>query len=99
LAARAGSNRVFSGTISVATLKAEHRRDNLVLFKIGRQYVTTLNEVNAMMEKCRVQTPPHLRKHDPAEAERRRDVAGALISAKMTAMWLKKRRKSADDTT
>jgi hypothetical protein len=28
-----------SGRISVATLKAEHTRGNLVIFKIGRQYL------------------------------------------------------------
>jgi hypothetical protein len=50
---------VFNDAISVATLMAEHHRGNLVIYKIGRQYFTTLNEVNAMMEKCRVQALPH----------------------------------------
>jgi hypothetical protein len=35
-------NRVFSGEITVATLRVEHQRGNLVLFGIGRQYFTTL---------------------------------------------------------
>lgn len=91
-------DRVFSGKISVATLKAEHQRGTLVIFKIGRAYFTTLNEVNAMMEKCRVQAPPHLRKPGLAEAERLRDIEAAEMSLRLTLARLKKRRKSADNT-
>jgi hypothetical protein len=50
---------VFNDAVSVATLMAEHRRGNLVIYKIGRQHFTSLNEVNAMMQKCRMQTSPH----------------------------------------
>jgi hypothetical protein len=74
-------NRVFSNTITVATLKAEHQRGTLVLFEIGRQYFTTLNEVNAMMEKCRLQAPPHLRKRGPTEAEMLRKLEAARMWA------------------
>ena len=46
--------RVFKDAISVATLMAEHRRGNLVIYKIGRQYFTTLRELNEMLSRCSV---------------------------------------------
>ncbi|MGY3589023.1 hypothetical protein ACVIGB_002022 [Bradyrhizobium sp. USDA 4341] len=46
--------QIFANEISVATLKAEHRRGNLDLFKIGRQYFTTRRDIAAMKEKCRL---------------------------------------------
>jgi hypothetical protein len=49
--------RVFGGSISVASLKAEYARGNLELSKIGRAYFTTPADLKAMFEKCRV-TPP-----------------------------------------
>ena len=70
----------FSGTISVATLKAEHGRGNLVIFKVGRQYFTTLNELNAMMEKCRLEAPPGVRNNGRTEAERRKPVRSGQSS-------------------
>ena len=47
---------VFNDAISVATLMAKHRRKKLVIYKIGRQYFTSLNELNARLTKC--QTKP-----------------------------------------
>jgi hypothetical protein len=88
---------VFNDAISVATLMAEHRRGNLVIYKIGRQYFTTLNEVNAMMEKCRMQAPLRIvLERVPTEAERHRDAEAARMSLKLTIAKLKKRRKSDD---
>lgn len=47
---------IFGGSITPSTLKAEQRRGNLVVSKIGRKYFTTRAHVEAMIEKCRV---PH----------------------------------------
>jgi hypothetical protein len=73
--------RHFSGTISVATLKAEHKRGNLEISKIGRQYFTTLNQIRKMIKKCRVVVSPPVSRQwmgDPDELERRKAVRVAL---------------------
>jgi hypothetical protein len=49
--------RVFGGSISVASLKAEYARGNLEISKIGRTYFTTPADLKAMFEKCRVTQP------------------------------------------
>jgi hypothetical protein len=49
---------IFDDRITPATLKAEHRRGNLELFKIGRAYFTTRRHIEAMIEKCRLQARP-----------------------------------------
>ncbi|WP_052523318.1 hypothetical protein [Bradyrhizobium sp. STM 3809] len=49
---------IFSGEIGEASLKAEHRRGTLELFKIGRQYFTTRRHIEAMVEMCLVGVPP-----------------------------------------
>jgi hypothetical protein len=54
VALREACLRFFDGAISVASLKAEARRGNLAISKIGRAYFTTELAVNAMVEKCRV---------------------------------------------
>jgi hypothetical protein len=41
----------------VATLRAEASRGNLTIYKIGKRYYTTLNDVRAMVQNCRVQNP------------------------------------------
>jgi hypothetical protein len=92
---------VFNGAISVATLMAEHRRGNLVIYKIGRQYFTTLNELNAMMEKCRMQSPPPVvlgRGRTEAEKQRHLELAQihAISQNAQLRTQLRKRRTSDD---
>jgi hypothetical protein len=48
---------LFAGAISVATLRVEHQRGNLVISKIGRQYFTTLRDIEDMRTKCVVAPP------------------------------------------
>ena len=36
---------VFRGTVSVATLRSEAARGHLDIFRVGRQYFTTINSV------------------------------------------------------
>jgi hypothetical protein len=45
------------GGLTVATLKAEWRRSNLEISKIGRTLFTTRAKLKAMEEKCRVDPP------------------------------------------
>lgn len=52
---------VFKDAVSVATLMAEYRRGNLVIYKIGRQYFTTWRELNEMLGKCCVPAPAQSR--------------------------------------
>lgn len=58
---------IFANAISVATLKAEHARGNLELFKIGRQYFTTRRAIAAMMEKCRLPVRQQATKPGPRD--------------------------------
>ncbi len=44
---------IFRGSLTPATLRAEHDRGRLVIFKIGRRYYTTRNDVELMVSKCR----------------------------------------------
>ncbi|SHG73143.1 hypothetical protein [Bradyrhizobium erythrophlei] len=75
----------FSGRISVATLKAEQKRGNLEIYKIGRQYFTSFNQIKVMMEKCRL--PSESRRANAherltEEAKARVALASALLTAK-----------------
>lgn len=45
---------IFHGKITPATLRAEHRRGNLIIEKIGRRYFVTRANINEMRERCRV---------------------------------------------
>lgn len=40
--------------IGVATLRAEADRGRLTIYRIGRQDRTTINDIRAMVERCRV---------------------------------------------
>jgi hypothetical protein len=42
------------GALTEVSLKAEHRRGNLAIAKVGRAYFTTPADVMTMVEKCRV---------------------------------------------
>jgi hypothetical protein len=75
----------FSDAITVATLKAEHKRGNLVIFKIGRQYFTTLAEIKSMLEKCRMETP-HRKEGWSARGD---NIHAAMESAALIALRLK----------
>jgi hypothetical protein len=44
---------IFRGNLTPATLWAEQKRGRLVIFKIGRRYYTTRNDVELMVSKCR----------------------------------------------
>lgn len=45
------------GKFTPATLRAEHGRGRLNLFKIGRQHFTTIADLREMKELCRVPSP------------------------------------------
>lgn len=87
---KAACEIIFEGSISPATLKAEHGRGNLELFKIGRAYFTTRRHVEAMIEKCRLQSPHRARTGDSAEnwPEEMR-MRAALAAARLSAERLK----------
>ena len=48
---------VFRGAITPSTLRAEAARGRLALKRIGRQDFTTLRDVRAMVDECRVEKP------------------------------------------
>lgn len=39
---------------TVSTLRAEAKRNNLTIYKIGKRYYTTPSDIRTMVEKCRV---------------------------------------------
>ncbi|MGY0573567.1 hypothetical protein ACTGJ9_022850 [Bradyrhizobium sp. RDM12] len=71
---------IFQGSISPATLKAEHARGNLEIFKIGRAYFTTRRHVEVMIEKCRLQARfPESRPNNNLEERARAEAARAAL--------------------
>jgi len=46
-------SRVFAGSITPATLRAEAGRGNLKIFRIGKRDFTTVEDINRMVELCR----------------------------------------------
>ena len=46
--------RMFNGSITPSTLKAEIDRGNLAVYQIGRRYYVTVAGLAEMVEKCRV---------------------------------------------
>lgn len=50
---------IFRGSLTPATLRAEHERGRLAIFKIGRRYYTTKNDVELMVSKCRESQQAH----------------------------------------
>ena len=87
---------IFEGSITPVTLKAEHRRRTLELFKIGRAHFATRWHVEAMMEQCRLQSrpsvsrgalPDNLRK----EARRRASLAALKLIIERLKVARKKR--------
>ena len=85
---------VFKDKISVATLMAEHRRGNLVIYKIGRQYFTSLNELNAMLANCRVQVPSRIiLERQQTDAERQRHAQAAQMHLRQVIDRLTKKKK------
>lgn len=79
---------IFKDAITPATLKAEARRGNLVLHKIGRAYFVTLLELSAMWGKCCVGSVSPNR--PPVESNN--DARAALASAARLALHLKLRK-------
>lgn len=79
---------VFKDAITPATLKAEARRENLVLHKIGRAYFVTSRELSAMWKKCSVAAGSSEDQPTPA----RDDARAALASAQAVAAQLRLKR-------
>ena len=45
---------VFDGAFKISTLRAEHQRGRLTIYKIGRRHFTTLRDIQEMKKKCLV---------------------------------------------
>jgi hypothetical protein len=57
---REACDLAFRGIVTEASLRAEHRRGMLVIFRIGRQDFTTLRFIREMQDKkCRAQDQDH----------------------------------------
>lgn len=75
---------IFRGSLTPATLRAEHERGRLVIFKIGRRYYTTKSDVELMVSKCRDEAKapgsPSIEPEErgPSETERAQSARAAL---------------------
>lgn len=84
---------IFHGSLTPSTLRAEAGRGNLVVFKIGRRYYTTKNDVELMVSKCRESqqapgsTSTKSGEPGPSEMDQKRSAQAAL---KATVLELRK---------
>lgn len=85
--------RVFDGAFTIATLRAEHRKGNLEIYRIGRRDFTTLRDIQEMKKKCRVAhrgpvyTSTRGGDNGQSEMERR---SSALVALNQTTQALKR---------
>jgi hypothetical protein len=90
----------FSGRITVATLKAEQKRGNLEIYKIGRQYFTSFNQIKAMMEKCCLGSSPHnANVNSPDNRTEAAKVHAAQVALRLRLEQLKAARKKNAECT
>jgi len=47
----------LGGKVTVATLRALHKDEKLEIYRIGRRDFTTISDLKAMQQKCRVEAP------------------------------------------
>jgi hypothetical protein len=47
----------LGGKVTVATLRALHKVEKLEIYRIGRRDFTTVSDLKAMQQKCRVEAP------------------------------------------
>lgn len=77
---------------TVSTLKAEAERGRLTIYKIGKRYYTTPNDIRDMVQKCRVERKARdftlIRSDSNGSSETDR-VSSALAAANETALRLK----------
>lgn len=88
---------IFRGSLTKATLWAEHKRGRLAIFKIGRRYYTTKFDVEFMVSKCRAaaKAPGYISTRNvgrlPSETER---VQSAQAAVKASVIKLRKSLRS-----
>jgi hypothetical protein len=83
----------FADAVTTATLRAEHTKGRLVIFKIGRQYFTTLAHLKEMQDQCRApnQAPGSiLTKNGKLGASSMAAASSAQAAAKATFRALRK---------
>jgi|HubBroStandDraft_6_1064221.scaffolds.fasta_scaffold1161370_2 hypothetical protein len=77
----------FGGRLSASSLRAEARRGNLVVFRIGRTDFTTVRNLRDMTDKCRVVPPARVftltkdEAHGRLETERVSSARAAALEA------------------
>lgn len=86
--------RFLGGKVTVRTLRAEHKAQNLEIYRIGRRDFTTISDLKSMQQKCRVeaQAPSSgstKRVKDGRSATEKANAAQAAV-----AMKLEQRKKS-----
>lgn len=85
-------SRVFDGAFKVSTLRAEHQRGRLTIYKIGRRHFTTLRDLQEMKKKCLVAQKERAsistRNANSGQSETER-LSSALVALNQTTQALK----------
>lgn len=82
----------LAGTATPATLRAEHRRGNLEVYRIGKRDYTTLRDLREMQRKCRVahRGRVSISTHDEGNGSSETDkLSSALVALSQTTKALK----------
>jgi len=74
------SSLVLRGAIKVSTLRAEIRRGNLTVERIGKNLFTTRAYIREMRERCRVQQSRHDSTSEPTRAGERSGSSATAIA-------------------
>lgn len=83
----------FDNSLTVASLRAEQRRGNLAVYRIGKRDFTTIHDLREMQEKCRVGRKGHaftLTEGGANGLSERERISSALAALNQTARALKK---------
>lgn len=75
--------KFFAGAFTIATLRAEHRRGNLEVYRIGKRDFTTLRDLREMQRKCRVahKAPVSISTHDESSGLSEMDKRSSALAA------------------
>jgi hypothetical protein len=87
---------------TVSTLRAEADRGRLAIYKIGKRYYTTPNDIRQMVEACRVEQRGRaftLTRSESSGSSETDRASSALAAARETALKLKSSSRSTSATS
>jgi hypothetical protein len=88
----------LGGKVTVATLRAMHKADKLDIYRIGRRDFTTISDLKAMQQKCRVEAPARNSGSTRRATDGRSAMEKASAAQTAVAMRLEQRKRSLKST-